>query len=169
MTSQCNITQPNITQPPSNSKSTYCQGHFVMLCVNAAGHHCPSLSSSPAYSLFLSLGFDSLGYCLLQQKTCHHVITNNSSFSILIARFFIKRLTKHALFSVNKTCFAPCVPCSECSCATFTNRYEQRRCEKKRRTQVSIRAVTGRPKCSENPAIIYCQAAEHHSYIMALV
>lgn len=52
---KCNITRANITQPPSPSKVTDCQGHFVMLCVNAAGRDCPSLAHSPAYSFFLSL------------------------------------------------------------------------------------------------------------------
>lgn len=44
LTLQCNITKPNTTQPPSTSTFTDCQGHFVMLCRNAAGHDCPSLS-----------------------------------------------------------------------------------------------------------------------------
>lgn len=55
MTLPCNSTQPNTTQPPSNSKSTDCQGHFVMLCVNAAGCDCPSLSRSPFLLALLDL------------------------------------------------------------------------------------------------------------------
>lgn len=50
--SQCNLTQPKTTQPPSNSISPDCQGHFVMLCVNAARHDCPS---SLHFSRLLSL------------------------------------------------------------------------------------------------------------------
>lgn len=52
--------QHNTAQPPSTSKFTACQGHFVMLCVDAAGRECPSLSFSLAPSPSLSFAFDNL-------------------------------------------------------------------------------------------------------------
>lgn len=81
MTSQCNLTQPNTTQPPSNSKSPDCQGHFVMLCVNAARHDCPS--SSLHVSRLLSL------FCLVDSTIWVSVCYSEKHYIIMASQKFI--------------------------------------------------------------------------------
>lgn len=82
ISSECNITRPNTTQPRSPSKFTDCQARFVMLCVNAAGRDCPSLAHSSAYSIFLSLDL-TIWVTVRYSKKCHCATINNSYLRIL--------------------------------------------------------------------------------------
>lgn len=80
------------TQPPSTSKFTACQGHFVMWCVDAAGRECPSPPLSPSLSLsvFCIWQLDFLCvYCSIKLSSLRH------HFAVLTE--CIERLT-HFLF-----------------------------------------------------------------------
>lgn len=78
------LAQTNTQQAPSSFKFTDCQGHFVILCGNAAGREFPFRSHSAGLS---PLSPDVTPWITVLQKKARHCAITKHSTALLVNSF----------------------------------------------------------------------------------